>query len=96
MLAWYRWDGDDLILNVHLQPKSSRDEICGTHGDALKIKITAPPIDGKANAHLIKFLAKQFGVAKSKIELISGETSREKRLRVHQPKKLLADMRTRD
>ncbi|WP_294946204.1 DUF167 family protein YggU [Sulfurivirga sp.] len=83
-----RWDGDDLILPVLLQPKASRDRIAGWHGEELKIQITAPPVDGKANAHLIKFLAKQFKVAKGQIEIESGELSRHKRLRIHAPRQL--------
>jgi uncharacterized protein (TIGR00251 family) len=53
MCPWYRWDGADLVLDCHLQPRSSADELVGDHGDALKIRITAPPVDGKANAHLV-------------------------------------------
>lgn len=88
MAEFYRWQGDDLILNCHLQPKASNDGIVGLHGDSLKIRITAPPIEGKANAHLIKFLAKQFGVPKSAISIISGELGRQKRLKITQPGKI--------
>ena len=59
--------GEDLLLRLYLQPKASRDQFVGQHGDELKIAITAPPVDGKANAHLVKFLSKQFKVAKSAI-----------------------------
>jgi uncharacterized protein (TIGR00251 family) len=82
------WQGEDLILRVRVQPKASRDEICGLQGEALKVRITAPPVDGKANAHLIKYLSKQFGVAKSAITLLNGETGRDKRLRIHAPARL--------
>ena len=54
-------------------------------GDRLKISITAPPVDGKANAHLVKFLAGQFGVAKSQVSIVSGESGRDKTVRVSQP-----------
>jgi len=83
-----RWDGDDLILPILLQPKASRDRIVGWQGEELKIAITAPPVDGKANAHLIKFLSKQFKVAKRAITLEAGELSRHKRVRIHAPQKL--------
>jgi len=64
-MPFYRWDGDDLILDCHLQPKASRDEFAGLHGERLKIRLTAPPVEGKANAHLLAFLAAAFGVAKT-------------------------------
>ena len=89
-MSFYRWDQDDLYLSCHLQPKARKDEFCGLYGDSLKIRITAPPVDGKANAHLIKFIAKNFGVAKSKVEIVGGELSREKRLCIHNPGKLPA------
>ncbi|MBV0933285.1 DUF167 family protein [Marinobacterium weihaiense] len=86
--AHYRWQGEDLILHCHLQPKASRDEISGRHGDSVKIRIAAPPIEGRANAALVKFLAKTFGVAKRDVSIISGELGREKRVRIHAPAKL--------
>lgn len=75
-----------LRLKILLQPKSSRDQIIGLHGDELKIQITAPPIDGQANAHLLKFLSKQFKVAKSTIILEKGELNRHKQLLIPAPK----------
>lgn len=85
---WYHWDGPDLVLAVHLQPRARQDEIVGAHGDRLKIRITAPPVDGKANAHLIRFLAETCGVATSAVELIAGTTGRDKRLRIRAPRLL--------
>ena len=87
-MSHFRWDGADLILECHLQPKASRDEFAGLHGDRLKIRLTAPPVDGKANAHLLAFLAKAFGVAKSQVSLESGELNRHKRLRIRAPRSL--------
>lgn len=81
MPCWQHADGD-LILRVLIQPRASRDEIAGPQGDELKIRITAPPVDGKANTHLIKFLAKACKVAKSQIAIESGETGRHKRVRI--------------
>ncbi|MCY1205274.1 hypothetical protein D9M68_346060 [compost metagenome] len=88
MTSWYRWSGDDLILDCHLQPKASRDEFAGLHGDRLKIRLTAPPVEGKANAHLMAFLAAAFGVAKSQVSLESGELNRQKRVRIRSPRTL--------
>jgi len=90
-----RWEGDDLILPILLQPKASRDRIVGWQGEELKIAITAPPVDGKANAHLLKFLSKQFKVAKSAITLEAGELNRHKRVRIHAPQKLPPELKAR-
>ncbi|ASA55361.1 YggU family protein [Vibrio gazogenes] len=81
-------EGLDIILRLYIQPKASRDNIVGLHGDELKIAITAPPVDGKANAHLIKFLSKQFKVAKSGIEIERGELGRHKQVRIHSPSQI--------
>jgi uncharacterized protein (TIGR00251 family) len=87
-MTYFRWDGEDLILDCHLQPKASCDEFAGLHGERLKIRLSAPPVDGKANAHLRAFLGTAFGVAKSQVELLSGELNRQKRLRIRSPKQL--------
>ncbi len=65
-------------LTIRLTPKSSRDKVLGPHGDALKIALTSPPIEGKANAHLVKFLSKLLRVPKSAITFATGELSRNK------------------
>ena len=67
-----------LTFKVFIQPRSSKNMITGIHGDALKIKLTAPPVDGAANKMCIKYLAKCLNVPKSAIEIISGLTSRSK------------------
>lgn len=87
-MGWYRWQGADLLLTIRLQPRASRDEIVGPHGDALKIRITAPPVEGQANAHLIRFLAAAFEVSRSQVSLVSGDTARSKQLRVNSPRRL--------
>ena len=87
--AW-RWADGDLILQIYVQPKASRDQVVGLHCDAVKVAITAPPVDGKANAHVIKLLAQWFDVAKSQIELQRGELNRHKQLLIRQPKTIPA------
>ena len=77
--------GEDLRLRIFLQPKAGKDHIVGLHDNELKITITAPPIDGQANAHLLKFLSKVFKVPKSQIQLEKGELSRHKQVRIAQP-----------
>ncbi len=71
---------DGLTLRVIIQSRSSKNMIAGRHNDSLKIKLTAPPVDGAANSMCIKFLAKSFNVPKSSIEIISGHTARNKKI----------------
>ncbi len=87
-MSFYSWQGKSLIINCHLQPRASKDEFAGLHGQSLKIRIKAPPVDGKANDYLMKFLAKQFGVSKRSITIISGELSREKRIKIDEPQRI--------
>lgn len=83
-----RWQGQDLIFQAQVYPRASRDEFAGIVGDHLKIRITAPPVDGRANAHLITFLAKQFGVSKSAVTLLQAEKGKAKVIRVRSPTKI--------
>lgn len=88
-MTWYRWEGEDLILRLRVQPKASRDAFSGPYGnDEYKITLTAPPVDGKANAHLLKFVAKAFGLPRSQVTLESGAHSRSKCLRLKSPTRL--------
>ncbi|MFU2060061.1 DUF167 family protein YggU [Avibacterium volantium] len=75
-----------LRLRIFLQPKASKDQIVGLHDNELKITITAPPIDGQANAHLLKFLSKTFKVPKSSILIEKGELNRHKQIFILTPK----------
>ncbi len=72
----------DTILKIYLQPKSSKNEIVGPYRDGIKIKVTAPPVEGKANEALVRFLAGRLGVSASHIEILQGHRSREKKLRI--------------
>ena len=65
-------------LRVYIQPNAHKSEIVGFHNGELKLKICSPPVDGKANKEVIKFLSKLFGIAKSKVLLLKGEKSRHK------------------
>lgn len=85
---WYRWEGDDLLLNARVQPRSSRDGLAGIQGGRLKVRITAPPVEGKANAHLVRFLAGLFGVPKSRVHLVRGAGGRDKQMRIEAPRAL--------
>jgi len=87
---WYSWQDSALIINVRVQPRSSRDEIAGVLGDRLKIRLTAPPVEGKANRALLKFLAKSCAVAPGQVTILSGDTGRNKRVRIENPQSLPA------
>lgn len=77
---------DGIRLRIFLQPKASRDQIVGLHDNELKISITAPPVEGAANTHLLKYLSKLFKVPKSSIVLEKGELQRHKQIFVSSPK----------
>ena len=79
---------DGLVLRLYIQPKASRDSIIGLHGDELKVAITAPPVDGQANAHLVKYLAKQFRVAKNQVLIEKGELGRHKQVKISHPQQI--------
>lgn len=74
---------DSLILTVRVVPRASKSEIVGNHDGALKVRIAAPPVDGAANAELIKILAGTFGVSKNQIEILSGQTSKTKQVKIN-------------
>lgn len=73
---------DGLVLSVYIQPRASKNQICGLQGEELKIRLTSPPVDGAANKLCREFVADLFAVSKTSVEIISGETSRHKRLRI--------------
>lgn len=73
-----------IVINVTVVPKSSRDAIVGILGDSVKVAVTAPPVDGKANAYVCKFLAGEFKTAKSNVSIIKGETSKHKTIEIRE------------
>ena len=81
-MTWYREDAEGFIFSVRVVPRASRNEIVGLHGGALKVRVAAPPVEGAANDELVKFLAKQLGVPRSAVMLVSGTSSRNKTIRV--------------
>lgn len=93
MANWYRWEGADFVITVQVQPRARQNELVGIHGAALKIRLTAPPVAGKANAQLIKFLADLFVLPVNRINLISGATARKKILRIGTPAVIPAAIR---
>ncbi len=81
-MAWYRQEGDWVSLMLHIQPGAKRTEVAGLHGDALKIRLAAPPVEGKANEALLRFIADSFQVPLRSVELVRGAQSRQKTIQV--------------
>lgn len=80
--GWARQEGGDWVLMLYLQPGAKKTEAAGLHDGALKLRLNAPPVEGKANKALIAWLADWFDVPKNRVLLESGELSRHKRVRV--------------
>ena len=70
-------------LLVHVQPRAKRTEIVGWHGDALKIRVAAPPVDDAANQELVRFIAERLNVPRARVRIASGATGRRKRMVIH-------------
>ena len=79
---WLTLSGSTARLALHIQPGAKKTSVAGPHGDALKIRLAAPPVDGKANAELIALVAREFGCAKSAVDIATGAGGRIKRVRV--------------
>ncbi len=85
-MSWLEEKDNDMILSIRVVPRAAKDGIQGILGDeALKVRIQAPPVEGKANVYLVKFLSKLWKIPRSRIEILSGETGRNKRLRITNP-----------
>lgn len=85
-MNWYRYDdANNLVLTLHIQTGAKNTEVAGLHGDALRIKLAAAPVEGKANTALLKFLAKHFDVPLCQVILKQGDKSRHKVIMIQQP-----------
>src|SRR5262245_15674378 len=84
-VTWYRWDGADLVLRVKVQPRATHEGIDRVHGGALKVRISATPVDGRANAALCRLLAREFAVPAARVALLRGASGAEKQLRIAAP-----------
>jgi uncharacterized protein len=80
-----RRDGGDLVLEVRIQPRATRSEFAGLFGERLRIRLQAPPVDGRANAALVAFLADAFDVPRASVAIERGLASRDKRVRIRNP-----------
>jgi uncharacterized protein len=81
--AALRRDGADWLLDVRVQPRASRTEFAGLFGDRLRVRLNAPPVDGRANAALVAFVAEACGLPRGRVTLERGATGRDKCLRLH-------------
>jgi uncharacterized protein (TIGR00251 family) len=81
-MAWIETTSEGARLRLRVLPRAGKDAVQGLHGDRLKVRLQAPPVDGKANKALLKFLARALGLPASRLALVSGETGREKTLLV--------------
>ncbi|MFO1408072.1 MAG: DUF167 family protein [Steroidobacteraceae bacterium] len=81
-MGHWRRDGEDLLLEVRVQPRASRPGPAGVHGGRLRMRLSAPPLDGRANAELVERLADAFGVPRARVAIEHGETGRDKRIRI--------------
>ncbi len=73
---------DGIVFGIYVQPRASRNELCGFSGNELKLRITSPPIEGSANKLCIEFLADFLGIAKTRLRILRGEKSRHKTVKV--------------
>lgn len=80
--CWLRCEGDDVLLTFHVQPGARTSGIAGVHGDALKLRLAAPPVDGKANACLVAYLAGLLQLPRAQIAIVSGASGRRKLVRI--------------
>ncbi len=85
-MSWYRWNGRDLELALRVKPRAPKDAFIGLDGDYYRVAIKAPPVEGKGNLALRRFIADAFGVSLSRVTLIGGEQARYKRLRIQGPR----------
>lgn len=88
--GFFHWDGDTLVLNVLGRPGAPRDAIGKPHGRELKVSVTAAPEAGRATEHMLRYLAREFGVAAREVTLVFGRESAHKQVRIHAPARLPA------
>jgi uncharacterized protein len=94
--SFFRWAGADLELQIHAQPGAHQSEVAGVHGDALKLRLAARPVEGAANEALVAFLADALQVPRRAVVLVAGAASRRKRVRITGPERGLSDRLLRE
>jgi uncharacterized protein (TIGR00251 family) len=84
--------GTDLVIELRVQPRASRSEFAGRHGERLRVRLNAPPVDGRANAALVEFVAAAFGLPRARVTIEHGLAGRDKRLRLRDVPPLPAEL----
>ena len=93
-MAAGRRQGSDLVIDIRVQPRASRSEIAGTLGERLRVRLQAPPVDGRANEALVEFLARTFDVPRGAVTIEHGLRGRDKRVRIRGARPLAPAMKT--
>jgi len=91
-MAWFQWNADALLLQLHIQPGARHNQVVALHGDRLKLKINAPPVDGRANEELIEYLSQCFDTSKSNVTLVRGVQGRSKTVCIAQVQSIPSEM----
>lgn len=86
--AFCEWRGETLVLRLRVQPRAAKDGFAEALGDRVKLRITAPPVDGKANAHIVSLLADAFGVPRGRVRITHGESGRNKTVEIEAPRRV--------
>jgi uncharacterized protein (TIGR00251 family) len=86
--SFFRWDGEALVLEIRLLPRAGDNSVADCVNGRLRIRVTAAPVDNAANQRMIALLAKEFGVAKSRVRLLAGARKRDKRVAIEGPRRL--------
>ena len=87
MNPFFKETREGIRLRIRVQPRATQNQVIGVHGDALKVRITSPPVDGAANKQCVQFIAKYMGLSRSAVELVSGASSRNKTIHLRVPEK---------
>jgi uncharacterized protein (TIGR00251 family) len=82
-VTWIREASGGVLISLLIQPRASKNEVSGPQGDRLKVRLTAPPVEGAANKMVVTFMSKCLGVSKSDVEIVSGQSSRQKQVLIH-------------
>jgi hypothetical protein len=94
-MDFFQRTADGLVITLHVQPRAARTEVVGRHGDALKVRLQAPPVEGAANRACQAFIARQLGVSRSDVAIVAGESGRLKRLKVRAAREALPAIEAR-